>query len=283
MGDARRVYCTFCEQTYFTEDVETCALCRKAGGLMDPEAPAALRDLVSKKGPPSQSAEQPRQGPVPKPTVDPTEFLAAVEDCLRGLKQSVSRDVELPEGPLAHLVGSRTYFCWNGFIIISQHLVLRRVETASRADAERLFAAGFRYAKRVNRVPLLRGMQFAYTVLPCLVVDGAEEDLIRYVEGTPRKHWALSEFPVVVDLSTRNVHYHQGTPLWGAIFFSDMRHLAQFGIVEALARTAPGAENQPVPGHSGIRNSSHVTTRTSDKLTATPGATLPADGGGPSE
>src|SRR5437763_1141182 len=35
MADSRRLYCTFCEQTFSTDETEKCPLCGKSGGLVD--------------------------------------------------------------------------------------------------------------------------------------------------------------------------------------------------------------------------------------------------------
>ena len=45
----KRVYCTFCGQTFVTDPTETCSLCRKVGGLVDPGSAAAMRDVVARK------------------------------------------------------------------------------------------------------------------------------------------------------------------------------------------------------------------------------------------
>jgi len=164
-----------------------------------------------------------------------SDFLIAVEDYLQARGLCVSRHMGLPGGRTADLVGSRLYFSWKGLVLVSQHVVVHSIESATKADAEELFDAGFRYAKKVNRVPLLRGLQFGYMVIPCLVVRHRDEGLVRYVESRPRKHWAMFEFPVVVDLSARAVHYYQKTPIWGGFFYSDMRDLVENGIVDALA------------------------------------------------
>jgi len=37
-----QVYCRYCEQTYQTDDMEKCSLCRKTGGLVDPLSPDAV-------------------------------------------------------------------------------------------------------------------------------------------------------------------------------------------------------------------------------------------------
>jgi len=185
------------------------------------------------------------------------DFLASVEDCLEWQGLRTAREVALPNGPLADLVGSRTHFSWKGLVFLSQHVIVRYVEDAmpaeaalqqrpsrrpgaTRNDLMDLFDAGFRYAKLVNRIPLLRGMQFGYMVVPCLVLNRADADLVRYVESAPRKHWSLFEFPVVVDLDAGSVHYYRQTALWGAFFFSDMREIVENCITRALRRTLRG-------------------------------------------
>ena len=90
-----------------------------------------------------------------------------------------------------------------------------------------MFDGGFRHAKRVNRIPLLRGLQFGYIVVPWIVVDRATPELVSFAVGQPRKHWALFEFPVLHDLSTGQTHYFQQTAMWGALYYSDMRALVQ--------------------------------------------------------
>ena len=155
------------------------------------------------------------------------DLLSTVERNVSSSRFRVSRDVSLPDGATADLAASRTTFSWKGFVIISQHLLLRHLPTATVADFHALFDSGFLYAKRVNRVPLLRGLQFGYMVVPCIAADSATPDLIAFASSRPRKHWCIFEFPVLYDLSTGQTHYFQKTAMWGAFFFSDMRSLAQ--------------------------------------------------------
>lgn len=155
------------------------------------------------------------------------DFLSTVEKNLSSSPFRVSREVLLPDGTAADLTASRTTFSWKGLVILSQHLLLRHVASATASDFYALFESGFRYAKKVNRVPLLRGLQFGYMVVPCIAVDSATPDLITFASSRPRKHWCIFEFPVLHDLSTGQTHYFQDTAIWGAFFFSDMRSLAQ--------------------------------------------------------
>jgi hypothetical protein len=154
-------------------------------------------------------------------------LLSTAERNLSSSRFRVSRAVALPNGTTADLAASRTTFSWKGLVIISQHLLLRHTPTVTVADFHALFDEGFLHAKRVNRVPLLRGMQFGYMVIPCIAVDAATPDLIAFASSRPRKHWCIFEFPVLHDLSTGQTHYYHETAMWGALFFSDLRSLTQ--------------------------------------------------------
>jgi hypothetical protein len=158
-----------------------------------------------------------------------SDYLTSISTNMRDFGLRVSSQVQLPGGPVVDLFGSRTYFSWKGLVILSQHVAVRDYAgaAATPADAKALFEASFRQAKKVNRWPLLRGMQFGYMVLTCLVVETADRALIEYAESRPPKHWSLFEFPVVVDRSTGRTHYYNQTAIWGAAFFSDMRKLAK--------------------------------------------------------
>jgi hypothetical protein len=142
----------------------------------------------------------------------------------------VAQGVSLPSGVSCDLVASRTAFSWKGLVINSQHILLRYIPTATQTDFNTLFDDGFVHGKRVNRVPLLRGLQFGYMVVPFIAVDSASPELIAFVSSRPRKHWCIFEFPVLHDLSTGKTHYFQDTAMWGAVFFSDLRALTRSSI-----------------------------------------------------
>jgi hypothetical protein len=159
-------------------------------------------------------------------------FLASVDHRLerRGLR--TARRIDLSGVLTADLVGSRTYFSWKGLVLLSEHVVVRSAEAGAPADLDDLFAAGFRYAKQVNRVPLLRGMQFGYLIIPCLVVNEANEGLVHAAESRPHKRWSLFELPVVVDLRTKSA----GS--WGQLCEGYSRLLLPSGQRRRLTRCA---------------------------------------------
>jgi hypothetical protein len=45
----QRVHCTSCGQTFLSDTTERCPLCRHVGGLIDPDSPQAVEDLVVRK------------------------------------------------------------------------------------------------------------------------------------------------------------------------------------------------------------------------------------------
>jgi len=158
------------------------------------------------------------------------DLVSNVERNLGASRFSVSRNVTLPRGTPVDLAASRTHFSWKGLVILSQHILLRHLPRATVSDFHTFFDEGFLYAKRVNRIPLLRGMQLGYMVTPVIAVDAVTPEIVSFVTSCPQKHWSLFEFPVLHDLSTGQIYFYQGTAMWGAFFFSDMRSMAKIAL-----------------------------------------------------
>jgi hypothetical protein len=146
----------------------------------------------------------------------------------------VSRNVKLSDGKKADVAASRTYVSWKGLVILSQHVVVRHVDNATLDDARTLFDVGFKFGKKANWVPLPRGLQFGYMVIPVLVGESPDTSLIQAVSQCPPKHWSLFEYPVLIDLSANQTICFSGTAAWGAFFFSDMRKVADTYIKGSL-------------------------------------------------
>jgi len=165
--------------------------------------------------------------------IDFDNFLEKTKQSMVG-KYRISASVQLPDGPIVDLTASRTYASWKGLVILSQHLIVTRMEKAHVDDIRQLFDTGFRFGKQANRVPLLRGMQFGYMIIPIIATSNPDEELLQYAESQPRKHWSLFEFPVVIDLESGETHYYRKTSAWGAFFFSDMRNVVSRYIENSL-------------------------------------------------
>jgi hypothetical protein len=90
-----------------------------------------------------------------------------------------------------------------------------------------LFESGFGFGKKANWIPLLRGMQFGYLIVPVILTDNADHTLMESAARRPAKHWALSEFPVVIDLARHHLAYFQGAAAWGALYLPDLRNIVK--------------------------------------------------------
>ncbi len=127
----------------------------------------------------------------------------------------------------AAIAASRTYFSWKGLVILSQHVVVSQIDNADIKSVEALFDAGFKYGKSVNRIPLPRGFQFGYTIIPVVITKAPSSELIGYVTKSPHKHWSLFELLIVIDANSGAVSYFHGKALWGYAYFSDMLSVAK--------------------------------------------------------
>lgn len=64
------------------------------------------------------------------------------------------------------------------------------------------------------------GMAVAHAVV---VTPKAKPAVIETATTYVPKHWAATEFPVLVELSKRKLHYFPGTRLWGASYYRGFR------------------------------------------------------------
>lgn len=140
-------------------------------------------------------------------------------------KFSISENVPLSDGSVADFVASRTYFSWKGLVILSQHVVVTSIAHPRVADVDALFEPAFKIGKDRNRVPLLRGLQFGFMIVPVIIAEEVSDEVKRHVEQPPKKRWSLFEFPVVCRNSSTDTFYFRSTPMWGGFFFSDLREL----------------------------------------------------------
>ena len=52
-------------------------------------------------------------------------------------------------------------------------------------------------------------------------------NLIETAKTYVPKHWASTEFPVLVDLARREIHHFSGTQLWGAAYYRGFRQAVE--------------------------------------------------------
>ena len=71
---------------------------------------------------------------------------------------------------------------------------------------------------------LARGMQNGVASFAVMAGEQIEQGAVDFVLASPEKHWVAFEMPVLVDLTARRIFYFQGTPLWGALMWKDLRN-----------------------------------------------------------
>ena len=158
--------------------------------------------------------------------------LATIDSRLSDSGYRVSRDVQLPDNGTAQLVASRAYLSWKGLVIQSRHIIVQTIDSPTVTDIRNLFESGFRIGKERNRVPLFRGLQFGYMIIPVIIANVVSDELRQHVSQQQRKRWCLMEFPVVCDATSNDTFYFKGTAFWGALYFSDLRNIVSRHIGE---------------------------------------------------
>lgn len=161
-------------------------------------------------------------------------FVDGVEVALKTQGIATRRSVDLGNDAVANVVGFRCRFAWAGVVLIDECVALRSVPAATSEDLRDLFSDTFSYARSRNRVPLPRGAQFGYFIVPCVVTNQADSELREAAISRPPKHWAVHEAPVVVDVGSRTAYYYNGNALWGTFYFPYVQRLIQRAICDPL-------------------------------------------------
>lgn len=113
-------------------------------------------------------------------------------------------------------VASKTMFVPIGLSFLSTHIVVLEKDGAKPHDIDNLCDTGFKLAKRINWIPLLRGMQFGYAVMPLVIGKNPDEESLLYAISAPdMPRFCLFRFPVVVDMTECRVAFFEGWQKFG--------------------------------------------------------------------
>ena len=74
-----------------------------------------------------------------------------------------------------------------------------------------------------NKIWLPRGLGAGVVAYPLLVTDIVSDDVRSFVQKYCPKHYASTEFPAVVELSSKSVLYCNSTPIRGALYYRGFR------------------------------------------------------------
>lgn len=150
---------------------------------------------------------------------------------------------ELDAQPI-RFVASRTKLAFP-MAIESIHIAVLERDRATWHDIKELFKTSFSLGKRINRVPLLRGMQFGYLIIPLIIGREPDVELLSNATLLPKRHWALVEFPVVVDLTCCRVAFFEGYDQEGGMFWPMLQKIVTSHIEPLVDQINEGAGSTP--------------------------------------
>jgi len=163
--------------------------------------------------------------------MSPEEYLSSVEERLRADGAKVTTETIRDEPTL---VGYRPAFKLRWFATKLNLFTVAKVEDVITAQKLEHFAEdAVRYA--INKKGRFRGLQNGVAAIPVLIGSKVEPDAIAYAQNELIKRFSAFGWPAVVDLSTNQVHSHEGRVVIGGIYASWMRQ--QLGV--ALAKPTP--------------------------------------------
>lgn len=116
-------------------------------------------------------------------------------------------------------MASKVFFMPVGFALLSTHVVALEKDEAKPGDIDIIFEIGFELAKRFNRIPLLRGMQFGYEIMPLIIGKNPHEETAMYAVSAPTMpKFGVQNFPIVIDVETCRPAFFEGFKMRGASF-----------------------------------------------------------------
>lgn len=118
-----------------------------------------------------------------------------------------------------NFMASKVFFMTMGFALLSTHVVALEKNEANQEDIDSLFEVGFDLAKRFNHIPLLRGMQFGYEIMPLIIGKTPHMETAMYAVSAPTMpKFGVQNFPVVIDVETCRAAFFEGFKARGGAF-----------------------------------------------------------------
>jgi hypothetical protein len=105
---------------------------------------------------------------------------------------------------------------------VSFYICVKHIPNATN-DAVRNFSSSMKTLANRHRTGPPLGFGAMLQVFPLVITENITNELAQFIKTYCPKHFAASEFPSVVDLSTGYVYYYPSTPIWGYAYYSGYR------------------------------------------------------------
>jgi len=120
-------------------------------------------------------------------------------------------------------VAKRTKFEVDKFGFTTTIFQLAKFPSVDSHPLTNFSVKSFKYAGKVS-IPWPRGFLYSIVCFPVAIVDDIDTDITEFIRNKePPKHWAAFEMPVVYSLSSRMLYYCEATPIWGQIYYDQLR------------------------------------------------------------
>ena len=105
----------------------------------------------------------------------------------------------------------------------STYCFIKYASESYDAKKYRIFSnESFNYALNIRTGNPL-GLGAMLIVYPLLIVDKISNELLTETKIYLNKHFAANEFPVILDMSSGDIHFYPSTPMWGALYYNGFR------------------------------------------------------------
>ena len=69
----------------------------------------------------------------------------------------------------------------------------------------------------------MQGLQSGVASFALLSTSSIDEEARRWIQQTPKKHWAAFEIPVIFDLNDKKIYCFNKSPFWGKMYYGFFR------------------------------------------------------------
>jgi len=99
-----------------------------------------------------------------------------------------------------------------------------RFSSLDKESLANFSAKSFEYARKVRGLPLPFRLFYGVVCYPIAIVDDIDKDTSETIRNeAPPKHWLSGEMRVVYSLASGTLYYCEITPMWGGLYYNQMR------------------------------------------------------------
>jgi hypothetical protein len=157
-------------------------------------------------------------------------YLSKITKRLRANGFVISKNIKYKEQAFDY-VAKRTMYEIDKFGFAATSYLFARFSSLDISSLRNFSKISFKYAVRAGGIiPLAggihlpRGFFLSVWCYPVAIVDDIDEDTAETLRSkAPPKHLTAFEMPVVYSLAWRTLYYYELTPIWGRMYYDQMR------------------------------------------------------------